>query len=139
MVEKSHTSGFWPSLYEPMRQAGQRLADWIAPASEASSSQDAYRVAVELPGVAEEDIEVTATQGMLTLKGEKKTERSVEGDSWFFSERQYGAFARSFRLPPDADTDKIRADLKDGVLQLTIPKKAPATAEGGSRIKINRG
>ena len=52
MIEKFPTSGFWPSLYEPFRQAGSRLTDWLAPASEASVVDNAYRIAVELPGVA---------------------------------------------------------------------------------------
>jgi len=56
MVEKSHTSGFWPSLYDPFRQLGERVSEWLAPASEASGDDDAYRIAVELPGVEEGDI-----------------------------------------------------------------------------------
>ncbi len=137
MVEKSHTSGFWPSLYEPLRQAGQRVAEWIAPASEASAVGEAYRISVELPGVDDKDIDVSVQDGVVVLKGEKRIERQEKGETWFFSERQYGAFSRSFRLPPDADADGIRGDLKDGVLTLTIPKKSPAAAPGG-KVRITR-
>lgn len=139
MVEKAHTSGFWPSLYEPLRAAGGRLADWVAPASEASTSEDAYRIAVELPGVEEGDIHLSVQDGVATLKGEKKVTREEKGETWFFSERQYGAFARSFRLPPDADQAAVRADLKDGVLTLTIPKKKPQATADSARVKINKG
>ncbi|MEM1128886.1 MAG: Hsp20/alpha crystallin family protein [Pseudomonadota bacterium] len=138
MVEKTHTSGFWPSVYEPLRNAGHRLADWVAPASEASTSESAYRIAVELPGVGEDDIHLSVQDGTATLKGEKRASREEKGETWFFSERQYGAFSRSFRLPPDADEAGVRADLKDGVLTLTIPKKSPEPPES-ARIKINKG
>lgn len=129
MVEKSHTSGFWPSLYDPVRQMGERVAKWVAPASEAAGSDDAYRIGVELPGVAEEDIHLGVEDGVVMLKGEKRTEREETGETWFFSEREYGAFSRSFRLPPDADGEKVDAQLKDGVLNITIPKKAPRKPE----------
>ena len=138
MVEKSHTGGFWPSLYDPFRQAGSRVAEWIAPASEASVKGDAYRIAVELPGVTEEDIDLSLHDGVMTLKGEKRTEREDEGETWFFSERSYGAFSRSFRLPPDADEGAVEADLKDGVLTVTVPKKAPE-APPKTSVKIRKG
>ena len=139
MVEKSQFSGFWPALYEPLRQAGARIAEWVAPASEASSSDDAYHISLELPGVAEDDIELTVQEGVVTVRGEKRTTREESGDTWYFSERQYGAFARSFRLPPDADGDKVKADLRDGVLTVTVPRLDPTTARGGRRVPIARG
>ncbi|MHC0053815.1 Hsp20/alpha crystallin family protein [Actibacterium sp. D379-3] len=139
MVEKSHTSGFWPSLYDPLRSVGTRLAEWLAPAADASAAEDAYRITVELPGVAEEDIHLSLEDGVVTVKGEKRSAREEAGETWFFSERQYGSFSRSFRLPPDADAGGISADLKDGVLAVTVPKKAPRTGGGGSRIPITTG
>lgn len=138
MVEKSHTTGFWPSLADPFRTFGTRLAEWIAPASEASGDDNAYRISIELPGVEEKDITLSAENGVVTLKGEKKTEREEKGETWFFSERQYGAFSRSFRLPPDADEDKVRADLKNGVLTVTVPK-AKAEEKASRQVKINAG
>jgi len=138
MVEKSHTSGFWPSLYEPLRHMGERVAEWVAPASEAAGDDNAYRIAVELPGVAEEDIHLSVEDGVVMLKGEKRTEREEKGETWFFSERQYGSFSRSFRLPPDAEAEKVDAQLKDGVLNITIPKMAPKKQET-ARVKIQKG
>lgn len=138
MVEKSHTSGFWPSLYEPLRTAGARLAEFFAPASEASVDEGNYKIGVELPGVAEDDIDVSIDDGVVTVKGEKRTSREEKGETWYFSERQYGAFSRSFRLPPDADEAGIRADLKDGVLTVVVPKKGPAEVKA-KKIKIGRG
>lgn len=138
MVEKSDLSGFWPSLYEPFRAMGSRLSDWLAPASEASSNEDAYVIKMELPGVEEDDIELTVENGVVAVRGEKKSESEEKGDTWYFSERQYGAFSRSFRLPADADETKVKADLKDGVLAITVPKSAPE-ATTAKKVKIAKG
>ncbi len=138
MVEKTQHSSFWPSLYEPLRAVTARLAEWIAPPSEASSDEEAYHIAIELPGVAEDDIELMVQDDTLVVKGEKKVEREEKGRTWYFSERQYGAFSRSFRLPPDADGDRIEAELKDGVLHVTIPIRKDTTPEGGKRVKITK-
>jgi HSP20 family protein len=138
MVEKSHTSGFWPALYDPFRAMGARIAEWVAPASDASGVGDAYRITVELPGVAEDDIHLSVAEHVVTLQGEKRVEREEKGETWYFSERQYGSFSRSFRLPPDADGDKVQAALKDGVLTITVPKHAPAPDKGAHRVAITR-
>ncbi len=138
MVEKNHLSNLWPSLYEPFRSLTARLAEWIAPPSEASSDENAYRIAIELPGVAEDDIELLVQDDTLTIKGEKHSEVEREGRTWYFSERQYGAFSRTFRLPPDADGEKAEAELKDGVLYVTVPMRKDTTPEGGKRVKITK-
>jgi HSP20 family protein len=138
MVEKTTPfAGWWPDLYQPLRTARERIADWFAPASEASSNDDAYRVVVELPGVAESDVEVTVNDRVLLIKGEKKSEREEKGESFYFSERTYGAFQRSFRLPEDADVERIAAGMKDGVLTVTVPKlrEQPSAAK---KIAVKR-
>ena len=138
MVEKSHTSGLWPTFYEPLRHLGTRMAEWLSPASDAKADENAYQITMELPGVAEKDIDVSIHDGVVTVKGEKSAGREEKGDTWFFSERQYGAFSRTFRLPADADGERISADLKDGVLKLSIPKVSPKAPEA-KKIKISKG
>lgn len=138
MVEKSHTSGFWPSIYDPLRQMSERMAEWLAPASEAAADDDSYRISIELPGVEEKDIHLSVENGMVMLKGEKRTENEEKGETWFFSERQYGSFSRSFRLPPDAEGDKVDAQIRDGVLTITIPKAKPDEAKS-SKVEIRSG
>ncbi len=138
MIEKSQMTGFWPQLYEPLRNFGTRMAEWMAPASDASSDEATYRITMELPGVEEKDIDLSVQDGLVTVKGEKNVEREEKGDTWFFTERQFGAFSRSFRLPPDADGDKVAAELKDGVLRVTIPKRETADP-GGRKVDIKRG
>jgi len=137
MVETSHTSGFWPSLYEPFRGLGNRLADWIAPASEATENGEAYEITVELPGVKEDDIDITLNDNVLSVKGEKKSEREEKKGNVYFCERQYGSFQRSFRLPPDAAGAKIEADFGDGVLTLKIPRKTP-DEKGVKKIAVKK-
>ena len=72
MVEKSHTSGLWPSIYDPFRNIGSKVSEWLAPASEASTNDDAYVIGVELPGVEEGDIDLSVNDGVVSLKGEKR-------------------------------------------------------------------
>ncbi len=138
MVEKSHTSGWWPNLYEPLRQVGERVADWFAPRSEAKASAGTYEISVELPGVKQDDIEIALHEGVLTVKGEKRSERKEEGEGYFFSEREYGRFQRSFRLPPDADSDKTSAAFSDGVLTISVPKRGEEKA-GAKKIRVKAG
>lgn len=136
MVEKAHTAGWLPDFYEPLRNIGMKVADWFAPKSEASASPESYRIVLELPGVSAENVEITARENALTIKGEKKSEHEESGETYFFSERDYGAFQRTFRLPPDADQNGISADFENGVLTVSVPKikKAPDKETG---IKIN--
>ena len=139
MVEKTDLGHFWPSLYEPFRAFGQRVSDWLSPAAEASGDDGAYVITMELPGVAEDDVEVTVHDGVLTVRGEKRTEESRKGDTWYFSERQYGAFRRSFRLPQDVAADTVKARMRDGVLTLTVPRLDPTPEPAARRVTIERG
>ncbi len=72
---------------------------------------------------------------MLTVKGEKRGPQPTEGEDYFFSEREYGRFQRSFRLPPDADADKTAAAFSDGVLRITVPRRG-GDAGKAKKIKV---
>ncbi|MBW6506190.1 MAG: Hsp20/alpha crystallin family protein [Rhodobacteraceae bacterium] len=139
MLEKSLASGFWPTLYEPFRSFGTRLAEWVAPAAEASEKDGAYTISMELPGVDEKDVEITVEDGVVTVKGEKKTSREEKGETWYFSERQFGAFSRSFRLPADADEAGVKADLKGGVLTVSVKKRAAGAVAKAKKVAIGKG
>ena len=123
MVEKSHSAGWMPDVYEPFRNIGQKIADWFAPASDASAVEDSYEINIELPGVKAEDVDVTIKENNLIVRGHKHAERQESGRSYFFSEREFGAFQRTFRLPPDFDGDNIDASFEDGVLHLNVAKQ----------------
>ncbi len=139
MVEKTDHSGFWPSFYDPFRALSARVADWLNPATEASSGDTAYDITMELPGVTDDDMELTVDNGVLTISGEKKTSTEKKGDTWYFSERQYGAFRRAFRLPEDADGVAASARMEDGVLHVRVPKKALGQPETAKKIQIAKG
>lgn len=137
MVESSQNAGFWPSLYDPFARMSGRVAEWFAPRSEATRSADAYEITLELPGVKPEDVDVEAHEGTLTVRGEKHAEKTEQKADYFFSERQYGAFQRSFRLPPDADPDGVTAEFDDGVLRLRVAKRKE-TQKAAKKVKVSK-
>ena len=137
MVEKYHTAGWLPDLYEPLRNIGQRVADWFAPRSDAAALEDYYEINVELPGVKTEDVDVSTEDNSLVVRGEKRYEHEETGRTYFFSEREYGSFQRTFRLPPDADSDKIDAEFNDGILRLKIAKRA-SSQTAAKKIAIRK-
>jgi len=96
------------------------------PAVDVSEDEKAYKIAAELPGLEEKDIDVTVTGDMLVLKGEKKQEKEEKNKNYYLSERSYGSFQRSFALPESIDQSKIAAEFSKGVLTITLPKTAEA-------------
>ena len=134
----SQFGDIWSSgFFDPLRTLTSKVADFFAPAAESSSVGEYYEVDVELPGVAESDINISVDHNVLMITGEKKHERKEEGRTFFFSEFNYGRFQRSFRLPGDADQDKIDATHKDGVLTIRIAKTRPSKP-GGRKIEIHK-
>ena len=114
-------------LLELIREAGGRIAEVIRPASQADVSNDAYPIGVELPGVRADDVNVERVGAdTLVVRGSKRDARETCGDGFIFSERSYGSFQHSFQIPRDVDTEKIDADVADGVLTLKLPRKAEA-------------
>lgn len=103
-------------------------SQWV-PAVDVGETRDAYEIQADVPGVDPKDIDITLDKGVLTLKGERKSERDVEAGGVRHSERHYGSFIRRFTLPDSADADGIDARAEQGVLKLTIAKKP----EGKSR------
>jgi HSP20 family protein len=111
--------------------AGSPTGGVIAPRVDFSETGDEIRVAAELPGLEEKDIEVALNDGVLTIKGERRDER-VEGEeakSFHHVESWRGSFKRSIRLPAEIDEDKVNAVYKAGVLTVTLPKRAQPEPE----------
>lgn len=96
------------------------------PAVDISEDDAGYKITAELPGLEEKDVEVTLTDDVLTIKGQKSAESEKKEKNLYLSERSYGAFQRAFVLPDGVDADKIAADVAKGVLTVTVPKAAPA-------------
>ncbi len=97
-----------------------------APALDVYETGDAVVVEAALPGVKPDEIDVTITGDVLTIKGETKEDTKVEKENYIRRERRYGSFCRTVRLPGDLDTDNATAEYKDGILKLTVPKKEEA-------------
>lgn len=87
---------------------------------------EAIVVKAEIPGVERDQVGVEVKDGILTLRGERKFEREVKEENYHRIERSYGSFQRSFTLPSSVDPDKVRATLKNGVLEVTLQKKEQA-------------
>ncbi len=96
------------------------------PSIDVAETDKDFKLKAELPGMDIGDIKVEVTDGLLTLKGERKREEKVEKEGYYREERHYGSFERSFRLPEHAEAEKITAELKKGVLDITIPKTEEA-------------
>ena len=109
-----------------------------APAVDIVEREKDYQLTAELPGLEEKDIELNVTDDVMTIKGEKKEEKEEKKKDYYLSERRYGAFQRSFSLPPGVDADKIDASFKKGVLTVTLPKK-PEAMKPQRKVEIKAG
>lgn len=103
-----------------------RPASAFAPAFEVKETSDAFILKADLPGVAESDLDINVHSNVLTVSGSRAADERREGESYALYERQFGSFSRSFSLPDMADGERIEAKLENGVLTLTIGKKAEA-------------
>lgn len=109
-------------------ESGQNMlavADW-APSVDISETDNAYLIKGEIPGVKKEDVKVTIQDGMLTIQGERRQEKEEKGKKFHRIECSYGSFARSFRVPSDADESSVKAEFKDGMLNVTLAKSEKA-------------
>jgi len=93
-----------------------------APAIEVFEKEDKFVVKAELPGMKEEDIDISVVGDTLTVKGERKAESEVKEEDYYCCERSYGSFSRSIAVPSNVDAKKIEANYEDGVLEVSLPK-----------------
>ena len=107
------------------------------PALEMTEQDKAYRLTVELPGMKEDEVEVSVADGVLTIAGEKREESERKDEGVLVSERRYGAFRRQLTIPSDVDPQAIAADFDKGVLAITLPKDSSA-AERSRKIPIGK-
>jgi HSP20 family protein len=109
----------------PAREDRELWGDW-SPALDAFEDKEKYTVSVELPGMKKEDISVSVHDGMLTVSGERKSEKDGKEGLVHRTERYYGKFTRSVSLPATVHADKVSASYKDGVLTVEVPKAEEA-------------
>lgn len=142
-MERFFDRGFgWPSLRRMFEMEPPWRTDssftFNAPAVDISENAKAFKITAELPGLEQKDIEVTVSGDTLILKGEKQQEEEKKEDNYYMSERAYGSFQRAFALPQGVDRDKINADLKKGVLTITLPK-TPQAQQQHKKIDVKGG
>lgn len=123
---KELTQGFFDG---PTRNSP---ADFI-PRVEVYENEDYYGVSFDLPGFSKEDLQVEIIEDRLEVRGERKKEKREENEGSFYTEKVYGTFSRSIQLPKNASRDEVKADFKNGVLNLEIKKESQTSAK---RIEI---
>jgi HSP20 family protein len=99
------------------------------PAVDLYEKDEHFVIKAELPGIDKSGIKVDLKDRVLTLSGERTSDNEVKEENYYRKERSYGKFQRSFRLPADVDPDKIKAEFKDGVLQVKVPKPEQAKSK----------
>jgi HSP20 family protein len=125
------------NLYNQLQAQSQGSSEWN-PSCDVRESNDSITVHADLPGIKRDDIHLNVDNGVLTISGQRAQKRSVgdtDTEGCHVSERQWGSFSRSIRLPPGIDTSAIEACHEDGVLEVTIPKPQ-SQLPSSSRIQI---
>jgi HSP20 family protein len=130
MVQDPFRELGWPSLPE----ATTPLA--FNPNFDIKENAEGYYFRADLPGVRESDLEVNLQGNRVTVTGKREAEKTDEHDKYYIYERSYGAFTRSFTLPDGVEVDKAKAELKDGVLTLFMPRKAALQAK---KLHVSKG
>lgn len=115
--------------WDPFRDEFGAPASWSGgyiPRFDVKETKDAYVLKADLPGVKDEEVDVSLSSNMLTISGKKEEEHREEGEQYYAMERTYGSFSRSFSLPDSVDSEHVTAELKDGVLTVNVPKRPEA-------------
>jgi len=111
----------------------QTLTAW-APAVDVYETENELVIKADLPQMPEKDLDVRVENNMLTIRGERKFEQKVKEENYLRMERAYGSFSRSFSLPNTVNTEAIQAEYKEGVLTVTLPKRAESKPK---QVKVN--
>ena len=123
---KMEMDRLWSSFSEGgLRRRTDEDGGWL-PSLDIAETKNDLVVKAELPGMDPKDIDISLSDGSLTIKGEKKQKREEKEENYHFIERSYGSFCRSVRLPKEVKHDKVSASFKNGVLKIVLPKSEEA-------------
>lgn len=146
MMQKPSRSDWEPARvmrallsWDPFREMSPSLLgneNQLMTAFDVKDTPEAFVFQADVPGLQEKDIEVQLHGNRLTIRGKRETEQKQPGHTYYTYERSFGSFARSFTLPESADGEKCTASLDDGVLTVTVPKRAK---EQPKTIAVNKG
>ncbi len=116
-------NGFEVSAFRPWSGRGEQIAsNVLKPSLDLSATGKSYIIAMEIPGVSSEDINIELDRNTLIIRGEKRQDNEEKNKNYYRMERSYGAFQRTLSLPRDADQSKVNARFKKGVLTITLPR-----------------
>lgn len=121
-INKLFEQTFFPQYGRSADNSSLETSQWV-PAVDIKEDQHNFKLKVDLPGIDKDDIVISMENGMLSIQGERHEDKKEEGDNFYRIERVSGKFYRRFALPETADSENIQANIKKGVLELTIPKK----------------
>lgn len=106
--------------------SNEELGAAFTPAVNVYEDQEGLELTAEVPGLEPKDVDLRIENGVLTIRGERKLEREDRKENYLRVERSYGTFLRSFTLPPTVDTERVKAEYKNGVLRVQLPKREEA-------------
>lgn len=125
-MERRLSTWFGRPLRRPEgREEALTVAEW-SPLVDITEDEKEYLIKAELPEIKKEEIKISVQNDVLSISGERKSEKEERGKKYHRVERSYGSFVRSFTLPEDADGTKVNAEYKDGVLKVHLPKSEKA-------------
>ena len=125
--------------WDPVRELGSFPSldlQAFTPSFDVKETKDALVIQADLPGMSDKDVTISVAGNRLTISGERKAEAVKEDESYYMFERTYGSFNRTFTLPEEVEVDKVQAELKDGVLRVTLPKRPDAQPK---KIEVKSG
>lgn len=117
-----------------LRTDGDTWRQAFDPEIDVREETDRFLVHADLPGIKKEELDISVSGNLLTLKGERKHEREAKEKNRYYSERTFGAFSRTLELPSEIDAGKVQATYKDGVLEISLPKSEHAKPK---QIKVD--
>lgn len=122
------TRGFFDDFFDMIDSSNRGRRNWFdggmwAPAVDLIDKQDKLVAKVELPGVEKKDVKLSLNDSNLTIQGELKKDEETKKEDYYYRERAYGSYSRTISLPTEVDKEKIQAKFKNGILEITMPKK----------------
>jgi HSP20 family protein len=123
---RSEMDRLWDAFFEGRPRKNMMEGEEWLPSVDVSETKNDLVVKAELPGMDPKDIDISLSDGLLTIKGEKKQEKEEKEENYHFIERSYGSFTRSVQLPKEVKHEKISASYRNGVLKVVLPKSEEA-------------
>jgi HSP20 family protein len=122
------TRGFFDDFFDMMEIPNRGRRNWfdggmLSPAVDLIDKQDSLVAKVELPGIEKKDVKLSLNDSNLTIQGELKKDEETKKEDYYYRERAYGSYSRTISLPTEIDKEKIKAKFKNGILEITMPKK----------------